>query len=612
MKKIILFLTMFFNLCVLFGQDFIIDGIGYDENTIVYTCKGAPILAAIARREITSQELADTDRKIFDGAYSYLGIKRSDIVKEATAYYNCHAYAWHLTEGNTNKVWIRNHAYLYNSLDPYWSGSSACFVPCNVTEAEKIYYYYNGQHSAVKSSVSGKYDSKWGNWYVIRHKLDSVPYPLYSYRNYFAKPTISGPGMVCNNGEQFNFFPSSLGNAITWTVDGPFSFHQTNSQTTATGTSPTVYRTVAGSGNGVLKAYYNGNEVVKKTITPCEIIFGSTTICGTSNYTLNFGFTNFWGVSPQNAFEIINSTATSITVKSKSHNGETGTISAIVDGTTVYKSIQTCNSSITGSSTLCDLTPYSFFLHNASADSWSISPTNSPIYIHYSNYYWADVSSTSFYGDSATLNAINNGVVIASIPIQTCSSGSVYIYGNPVICTSDNIGIFHISDYLNSGTGDYWHIKTLSGSLSLLYPGYTGTQVYAASPGSSGILYAVSPGQYIVSYEISSCRGGGGSPSYISVYPNPVSDILTIEIDAESFTQSGAFEQPLTDGKPFKTDPVFDLRLYDGQGNLLRKAKTKGGTVEFNVSNLPDGIYYLHVYDGVNSTPVMKQIMVEH
>jgi len=56
----------------------------------------------------------------------------------------------------------------------------------------------------------------------------------------------------------------------------------------------------------------------------------------------------------------------------------------------------------------------------------------------------------------------------------------------------------------------------------------------------------------------------------------------------------------------------FDVRLYDVQGNLLRQQKTKGGTVEFNVANLPDNIYYLHVYDGVNSTPVMQQIVVEH
>jgi hypothetical protein len=56
----------------------------------------------------------------------------------------------------------------------------------------------------------------------------------------------------------------------------------------------------------------------------------------------------------------------------------------------------------------------------------------------------------------------------------------------------------------------------------------------------------------------------------------------------------------------------YDLRLYDGQGNLLRQQQIRGGAVQFNVQNLPDGIYYLHIYDGVNAKPEMQQIVVEH
>ena len=58
--------------------------------------------------------------------------------------------------------------------------------------------------------------------------------------------------------------------------------------------------------------------------------------------------------------------------------------------------------------------------------------------------------------------------------------------------------------------------------------------------------------------------------------------------------------------------PKSPVRLYDGQGNQLRQQTAKGGTVQFNVSNLPYGIYYLHIYDGVNSKPEIQQIMVEH
>ena len=85
-------------------------------------------------------------------------------------------------------------------------------------------------------------------------------------------------------------------------------------------------------------------------------------------------------------------------------------------------------------------------------------------------------------------------------------------------------------------------------------------------------------------------------PSPSHSYPNPVNDILTIE------TGTSVKVVSLT----------YDIRLYDGQGNLLRQAVNKGGTVQFNVSALPDGIYYLHIYDGINSTPEMQQIVVQH
>ena len=88
------------------------------------------------------------------------------------------------------------------------------------------------------------------------------------------------------------------------------------------------------------------------------------------------------------------------------------------------------------------------------------------------------------------------------------------------------------------------------------------------------------------------------SPS--PAYPNPVNDVLTIETYATA------------NAKAQGTSLTYDVRLYDSQGNLLRQTSNKGGTVQFNVSALPDGIYYLHIYEGVSSTPEIQQIMVQH
>ena len=98
-----------------------------------------------------------------------------------------------------------------------------------------------------------------------------------------------------------------------------------------------------------------------------------------------------------------------------------------------------------------------------------------------------------------------------------------------------------------------------------------------------------------------------GSSSYITVYPNSADDILNIDIDVDAATQA---LPPTVASK--NTGLTFDVRLYDGQGNLLRQAATKGARVEFNVAGLPNGIYYLYIYDGVSDKPEIQQIVVEH
>ncbi len=94
-------------------------------------------------------------------------------------------------------------------------------------------------------------------------------------------------------------------------------------------------------------------------------------------------------------------------------------------------------------------------------------------------------------------------------------------------------------------------------------------------------------------------------------YPNPASNILTVNID-EMVTQAESLKQTVTSDKRLKIEPDYDIRLYDGQGNLLRQRKVKSGTAEFRVADLPSGVYHLHIYDGTSEKPVMQQIVVEH
>jgi len=92
-------------------------------------------------------------------------------------------------------------------------------------------------------------------------------------------------------------------------------------------------------------------------------------------------------------------------------------------------------------------------------------------------------------------------------------------------------------------------------------------------------------------------------PWWSPPYPNPASDIINIELDKNLTSQSKA--------PGVGTDPTFDIRLYDGLGNIVRQTTSKGGTVQFNINNLPEGLYYMHIYDGVSKTPRIEQILVE-
>lgn len=156
--------------------------------TTVYTCKNTPVLASI------EPELSDMQKAaiLTEVAQVY---PNAQVLSGPTNYYNCHSYAYHLTEGWSNQVWINHYdnSYVPNSnIQKYWND---CYqVTSNPAAAVKI--YYTGDHSAV-ASVNGKYDSKWGAYPLMRHDPHDAPaiYQPYS-RVYYQRPisvTISGP-----------------------------------------------------------------------------------------------------------------------------------------------------------------------------------------------------------------------------------------------------------------------------------------------------------------------------------------------------------------------------------------------------------------------------------
>ncbi|HEX8356624.1 MAG TPA: hypothetical protein VF610_04400 [Segetibacter sp.] len=159
--------------------------------------------------------------------YGYLGIT---FLANSSAQYNCHSYAWHLREGNSNRVWINNASAPVGNCNPethnidrYWT--DGCFIRvCNEADADKVHYYC-GDHSAVKSTTNpGYYESKWGNLPVLRHTRTGVPYaePANSV-NYYASTKISGSTSNLCTGTATYTVKNISGASYTWTFSSTLS-----------------------------------------------------------------------------------------------------------------------------------------------------------------------------------------------------------------------------------------------------------------------------------------------------------------------------------------------------------------------------------------------------
>jgi hypothetical protein len=147
MKKRILIFMVGMNLC-----SFLCAQINYSIGSNVYTCKNEAIETIKPNRELNAQELSAIEYDLFNpnGSYFSLGITTSDIVAAPTSSYNCHAYAWHLTSRNTDRVWINQYDQNNgNNLSKYWDPKVGCFIEVSESFASKIFYYL-GDHSAVK------------------------------------------------------------------------------------------------------------------------------------------------------------------------------------------------------------------------------------------------------------------------------------------------------------------------------------------------------------------------------------------------------------------------------------------------------------------------------
>lgn len=350
--------------------------------------------------------------------------------------------------------------------------------------------------------------------------------------------------------------------------------------------------------NATFKSYTS--TVTRNTLVP--IITGLAQICSSENYSipnLPAGATITWSVS---GTYIINgsNTSNSVNVQATTGNGAgilTATIGAVCGSTfTVTKNISPIQ---------LEITPF------GSGDcGHAYTSINLP---NGNNYAWTVTGDLAIDFGGQSLNTTSNSVEITgtegdiSLSVVACGStinlSKHYKAYNPELLISANpmFGSDPLSaSVINLGvnfTSIDWYIDNSYWSTD-----YNLFETNA--PCGTHTLKAVIQlecGATITTEEIEFERYCSSWRSSVVVYPNPASTELKITYapDVNSMIEMEALVSK-------------EIKLYNEKGKALIVSEIKRGEKEivFDIRNIPDGTYYLHVTEGKEI--VKKQIIVKH
>ncbi len=162
--------------------------------TTIYTKGGQAISVAVYESDLPDyriKEMNDECRATFPNA---------TILSSSTVTYNCHSYAWNLSDGGSTICWIDQTNGKEPNLSKYWTDDY--YFETTEQNAVKV-FYYNSDHSAIVSpTVSGMYESKWGAGPLMRHAPGYGPYLNMNERKYYSHtpPSVRHGLISCSNG----------------------------------------------------------------------------------------------------------------------------------------------------------------------------------------------------------------------------------------------------------------------------------------------------------------------------------------------------------------------------------------------------------------------------
>jgi len=357
-----------------------------------------------------------------------------------------------------------------------------------------------------------------------------------------------------------------------------------------------------------------------------DSIVGPDILCtDTTEYILYRGKAASWSVSPNNAFIITDTGSTWALVKAIRPIGQPGVITAYLEGGgTRIKEVQACISSISGPTVFCNSAPYQIenLPHGATVTWQAPGITFSP----QSQSTTTATRNTSFWGPSmitATITSPHlqspirlnkqihagrpNSNLISSVnnwqPVPRFSEfADVITYGTWGIVTAGNtLGIYE---------GQWENSVPFGGAVVTGFWGHhpvdVSCPVWGAKAGITAFFFGNDPATISAKLKnqcgwsdpapITYFPGQGGWPSpWFNYSPNPVNDVLTIEFAKTPIFEDASVRVDIPD--------VFSIRLIDNFGivrhqtsfNRQQNNNRANNSLQLNVSNLPEGTYYLHI-----------------
>jgi hypothetical protein len=99
--------------------------------------------------------------------------------------------------------------------------------------------------------------------------------------------------------------------------------------------------------------------------------------------------------------------------------------------------------------------------------------------------------------------------------------------------------------------------------------------------------------------------GGGGHQQQIAAYPNPATSSLTVESTESNLT---ILDSEITESEYTPTSNQFTAKLFDKNNSELRNGESKNGKITFDVNDLQNGFYILHIIKGQEL--ITRQILI--